>query len=219
MNLSACSERASLNSPLKLAASSFALLAWVTIPKNWPQLTFLLSQYVPFLTSSLSASTSLLSLRFFSLRFFSSVYLSSLSFYIPSHPPFCRVRSSNWKQFRHDAHLPPGKDDEDHGDEHHEQLEEPLDQPLALLGSAHSRCHGPICHFQTSWRQSETLLALVILELVNVTNDNELAWNGRQFHHCNYAIVSSTASVFRWSKVDFKSIKHLIAIFRRCRIF
>ena len=34
INLSACSERASLNSPLKLAASSFALLAWVTVPKN-----------------------------------------------------------------------------------------------------------------------------------------------------------------------------------------
>ena len=157
MDLSAFSERASLNSPLKLAASSFALLAWVTIPKNWPQFTFLVLQYVPLLISSLSASTSLLS-----LRFFSSVYLSSLSFYIPSHPPFCRVRISNWKQFQHDAHLPPGKDDEDHGDEHHEQLEEPLDQPLALLGSTQSRCHWLICHFQTSWCQSETLLALVI---------------------------------------------------------
>lgn len=80
--------------------------------------------------------------------FFSSVYPSSLC---TSTLPFCRHSLiSNWKQFRHDAHLPPGKDDEDHGDEHHEQLEEPLDQPLALLGSAHSRCHRPIRHFQTS---------------------------------------------------------------------
>ena len=160
MDLSACSERASLNSPLKLAASSFALLAWVTVPKNWPQLTFLVSQYLFSYLLSLPLLL-LLSLRFFSLLSFLP-YIFLLSFYIPSHPPFCRVRISNWKQFRHDAHLPPGKDDEDHGDEHHEQLEEPLDQPLALLGSAHSRCHRPIRHFQTSWRQSETLLALAI---------------------------------------------------------
>ena len=79
MDLSACSERASLNSPLKLAASSFALLAWVTIPKNWPQFTFLVLQYVPLLISSLSASTSLLSLRFFSLlSFLPYIFLLSL---------------------------------------------------------------------------------------------------------------------------------------------
>ena len=83
MDLSACSERASLNSPLKLAASSFALFAWVTIPKNWPKLTFLVSQYLfsyllslPLLLFCLSVS--FLFFLFFRMSFF-SLFLHPLS--------------------------------------------------------------------------------------------------------------------------------------------
>ena len=83
MDLSACSERASLNSPLKLAASSFALLAWVTVSKNWPQLTFLVSQYLfsyllsqPLLLFCLSVS--FLFFLFFRISFF-SLFLHPLS--------------------------------------------------------------------------------------------------------------------------------------------
>ena len=83
MNLSACSERASLNSPLKLAASSFALLAWVTIPKNWPQFTFLVSQYLFSYLLSLPLLLFCLSVSFLFFLFFrisfSSLFSHALS--------------------------------------------------------------------------------------------------------------------------------------------
>jgi len=45
------------------------------------------------------------------------------------------------------ARLTPGEDDEEHGDEHHEQLKEPLDHPLTLLRAAYSCSHGLVSHF------------------------------------------------------------------------
>ena len=218
MDLSACSERASLNSPLKLAASSFALLAWVTVHKNWPQLTFLVSQYVPFLIPSLTASTSLLSLRFFSLlSFLPDIFLISL-FTSPLILLSAECAFQIGNNFDTMLTSPQAKMTRTMETSIMSSSKNLLTNPwpcwvgpTAAVTGLSAISKQVDVNLKHCWRLS--------LELINVTNNNESAWSGRQFHHCNYAIVSSTALLFRWSKVDFKSFKHLIAILGRCRIF
>ena len=142
---------------------------------------------IPFLVSSLSASTSLLSLRFFSLlSFLPDIFLIFL-FTSPLILLSAECAFQIGNNFDTMLTSPQAKMTRTMETSIMSSSKNLLTTPWPCWAVPTAAVTGLSAiskqvdvNLKHCWRLS--------LELINVTNDNESAWNGRQFHQCNYAM-------------------------------